>query len=181
MLSHSTAQQLVFAFRQECCQAEKSTETRLFSILERSMPLLLWTMSSFHDCITKKKLVAIPFHDSSSLINLDRIYLAQIQAHKILLEVKQNNQQPAVKLDTGISLRTFSTRAFTLFDYTLIHLLCKVLSPLGLNFPCPQGGPYCPGRLGRKSCQFVLHSFLKLPVSALKSLGIPNIQLYSDL
>ena len=87
------------------------------------MPLLLWAMSSSHDCITKKKLVTIAFHDRPSIINLDRIYLAQIQAHEVLSWLRQNYQQPTVELDIGIYLRTFNTRAFTLFDY--LTLTCS--------------------------------------------------------
>lgn len=87
---HSAAQQQVFADSKERCQAEKSTEMWVLSVLESSTPLLLWAVSSSHDCITKKKLVTITFHDKSSHVNLDGIYLAQIQAHKVLSEVRQN-------------------------------------------------------------------------------------------
>ena len=87
---HSAAQQRVFAARKERCQAEKSIEMWVLSVLESSTPLLLRAASSSHDCITKKKLVTIAFHDRPSHVNLGGIYLAQIQAHKVLSGVRQN-------------------------------------------------------------------------------------------
>lgn len=87
---HPAAQQRAFGDRKERCQAEKSTEMWVLSVLESSTPLLLWAVSSSHDCITKKKLVTIAFHDRPSHVNLDGIYLAQIQAHKVLSGVRQN-------------------------------------------------------------------------------------------
>lgn len=136
-------------------------ETWLLSILVRSMTLLLWAMSSSHDCITKKKLITIAFYDKPSHICLDGIYLAQLQAHKVLSQIRQSNQPSSVRLDTGNYLRTFNTRVLTLF-ISNIHLLYKAPCSLGLNLLSPQGGLCCPERSGRKLCQFVLQSLLQL-------------------
>lgn len=136
-------------------------ETWLLSILVRSMTLLLWAMSSSHDCITKKKLITIAFYDKPSHIRLDGIYLAQLQAHKVLSQIRQSNQPSSVRLNTGIYLRTFNTRVLTLF-ISNIHLLYKAPCSLGLNLLSPQGGLCCPEKSGRKLCQFVLQSLLQL-------------------
>lgn len=79
----------------------------------------------YGQCPPFMTLVTIAFHDRPSHINLDRIYLAQLQAHKVLSWVRQSNQQSAMELDTGIYLRTFNTRAFTLFDYLTHSLTCS--------------------------------------------------------